>query len=103
MSLLKITEKRPAGYHSTKGVGRTEPDPATVKEIDGARVNNKPAWWDQCDSYMTCALTSVINCSVAESAVVDLFLETKCLCDSYFIIENLLLLKIIKKFIFLHP
>jgi hypothetical protein len=34
-----VVEKLPAGCHSTKGVGRTEPDPATVKEIDGAKVN----------------------------------------------------------------
>ncbi len=34
-----VVEKLPAGCHSTKGVGRTEPDPATVKEIDGAKVH----------------------------------------------------------------
>jgi hypothetical protein len=33
-----VVEKLPAGCHSTKGVGRTEPDPAIVKEIDGAKV-----------------------------------------------------------------
>ena len=31
-------EKLPAGKHSVKGVGKTEPDPAEYSEVDGARV-----------------------------------------------------------------
>jgi len=31
-------EKLPAGKHSTKGVGKTSPDPAEFTEIEGARV-----------------------------------------------------------------
>ena len=34
----EYVEKLAAGFHSTKGVGRTAPDPAGVKELDGARV-----------------------------------------------------------------
>lgn len=31
-------EKLPKGKHSCKGVGRTEPDPKVVKNIDGIEV-----------------------------------------------------------------
>ena len=31
-------EKLPAGKHSTKGVGKTEPDSSEYTEIDGAKV-----------------------------------------------------------------
>ena len=33
-------EKLDPGLHSTKGVGKTEPDPAGTKELDGCKVNN---------------------------------------------------------------
>jgi len=31
-------EKLPAGFHSTKGIGKTEPDPNVFKEIEGVKV-----------------------------------------------------------------
>ena len=31
-------EKLPMGMHSTKGVGKTEPDPKVFAELDGAKV-----------------------------------------------------------------
>eukprot|EP00088_Acartia_fossae_P027428 TRINITY_DN2818_c0_g1_i6.p2 TRINITY_DN2818_c0_g1~~TRINITY_DN2818_c0_g1_i6.p2 ORF type:complete len:122 (-),score=36.27 TRINITY_DN2818_c0_g1_i6:314-679(-) len=31
-------EKLPTGYHSTKGIGKTEPDSNLTKEIDGSTV-----------------------------------------------------------------
>jgi len=31
-------EKLPAGFHSTKGIGKTEPDPNVSKEIEGVKV-----------------------------------------------------------------
>jgi len=34
----EYVEKLPSGFHSTKGVGKTEPDPATFEELDGAKV-----------------------------------------------------------------
>ena len=34
----EYVEKLPAGFHSTKGLGKTAPDPACVKEIDGSTV-----------------------------------------------------------------
>merc|ERR1711936_514851 len=34
----EYVEKLAPGFHSTKGVGKTAPDPAGVKELDGARV-----------------------------------------------------------------
>ena len=33
-----FAEKLSAGYHSTKGIGKTEPDPAVFEELDGAKV-----------------------------------------------------------------
>ncbi len=46
-----VVEKLPAGCHSTKGVGRTEPDPATVKEIDGAKVYQNSTFSCFCDLF----------------------------------------------------
>ena len=37
-TIFIILEKLPAGYHSTKGIGKTEPDPALTKTIDGTLV-----------------------------------------------------------------
>ena len=34
----EYVEKLPAGFHSTKGLGKTAPDPACVKEIEGSTV-----------------------------------------------------------------
>ena len=34
----EYVEKLPTGFHSTKGLGKTAPDPANVKEIDGSTV-----------------------------------------------------------------
>ena len=34
----EYVEKLDAGLHSTKGVGKTEPDPAGDKELDGCKV-----------------------------------------------------------------
>jgi len=34
----EYVEKLPTGFHSTKGLGKTAPDPASVKEIDGSVV-----------------------------------------------------------------
>ena len=31
-------EKLPTGFHSCKGLGKTAPDPAVVKDLDGATV-----------------------------------------------------------------
>ncbi len=49
-----VLEKLPAGCHSTKGVGRTEPDPATVKEIDGAKVYLNSTF--SCYKHGTCEM-----------------------------------------------
>ena len=38
-------EKLDAGLHSTKGVGKTEPDPAGDKELDGCKVTEKCLQW----------------------------------------------------------
>ena len=34
-------EKLEPGLHSTKGIGKTEPDPAGSKELDGCKVIKK--------------------------------------------------------------
>lgn len=34
----EYVEKLDPGLHSTKGVGKTEPDPAGTKELDGCKV-----------------------------------------------------------------
>ena len=34
----EYVDKLGPGLHSTKGVGKTEPDPAGCKELDGAKV-----------------------------------------------------------------
>ena len=36
----EYVEKLDPCLHSTKGVGKTEPDPAGTKELDGFKVNN---------------------------------------------------------------
>ena len=36
----EYVEKLPTGFHSTKGLGKTAPDPASVKEIDGSVVSS---------------------------------------------------------------
>ena len=38
-------EKLDAGLHSTKGVGKTEPDPAGDKELDGCKVIRRCRQW----------------------------------------------------------
>ena len=35
----EYVEKLDPGLHSTKGIGKTEPDPAGNKELDGCKVN----------------------------------------------------------------
>ena len=34
----EYVEKLPTGFQSTKGLGKTAPDPDTIKEIDGSTV-----------------------------------------------------------------
>ena len=41
----EYVEKLDAGLHSTKGVGKTEPDPAGDKELDGCKVTRRCSQW----------------------------------------------------------
>ncbi len=61
-NLRHVVEKLPAGCHSTKGVGRTEPDPATVKEIDGAKVHINSTF--SCYEHCTCEILILIKCLI---------------------------------------
>ena len=64
----EYVEKLPSGFHSTKGVGKTEPDPAKFEELDGAKVISFSL-------FLSLSLTLSTSLSISPSYFVFLYLS----------------------------